>query len=207
MAEQESVANAIAAFLAVWLSAVVWVLPGQAGGDGPKRWRAGVYSFSDEAGGFRILGVTGRGTASDPVVIDQEFYSASPVTLTIRIEAPIRPYALDEGYANGLLHVSLIARNASGLAWTEFEFELQEIPGQPSDFGDGLSFDQRRIDGENLSVTGFANFTRDFEPYDRLLFRDGFIDPGHLARFGFLISDFTPVSIFYLVQDPRIPSS
>ena len=48
---------------------------------------------------------------------------------------------------------------------------------------------------------------RDFEPADRVLFQGGKIDPDETGDFGFLITDFTPVTEFYLVQDPRIPFS
>ncbi len=62
-------------------------------------------------------------------------------------------------------------------------------------------------DGGNVTSSAFARFDRSFEPHDRLRFEDGFIDPGKQGRFEFLISDFTPVPLFYLVQDPRIPAS
>lgn len=170
-------------------------------------WRKGAYTFSDELGGFRILAAKGAGTKSDPVVLTQEFYSASPVTLVIRIPGPIIPYSDDPAVATGFLHLVVVARNASQLAWTEFEFELQEKRGIASVYGDGLSFDQRRQESDNIRSTGFESFQRGFEPYDRLLFTQGFVNPGAEARFEFLISDFTPKRTFYLVQDPRIPSS
>ena len=99
------------------------------------------------------------------------------------------------------------ALNNSGLAWIEFEFELQEILGKASVFGDGLSFDQRRTGSETITSDGFAAFSRDFEPYDRLLFRDGQVDLLDTVSFSFLVTDFTPRQKFYLVLDPRIPSS
>ena len=171
------------------------------------QWRAGAYAFSDELGGFRILSASGRGTKADPIVLVQEFHSASPVTLTIRAIGPIQPFAHEEGAANGFIRMVVVAVNGSGLAWSQFEFELQEKLGQPSVYGDGLSFDQRRRDGDSISSDAFGRFDRAFEPYDRLRFEDGFVDPGKRARFEFLISDFTPVAEFYLVQDPRIPAS
>jgi hypothetical protein len=70
-----------------------------------------------------------------------------------------------------------------------------------------LSFDQRREKTEVIGSDSFARFSRDFEPYDRLLYRDGHVDPGASAGFSFFITDFTPRSEFYLVQEPRIPSS
>jgi hypothetical protein len=175
--------------------------------DDAGRWFAGAYSFSDELGGFRILDVTGTGARDDPFVIVEEFSSSSPVTLTIRATAPVRPLDRSGFFANGDLHVRIEAVNGSGQAWVEFEFELQEVRDQPSLVGDGLSFDQRKERTETIGSDSFAGFSRDFEPYDRLLYRDGHVDPGTSAGFSFFITDFTPRAEFYLVQDPRIPSS
>ena len=179
---------------ALFATACMAVCPAIAA-DGSGRWFAGAYSFSDEAGGFRILDVTGTGARDDPFVVVEEFLSSSPVTLT------------SGAFANGDLHVRIEAVNGSGQAWIEFEFELQEVRDRPSLFGDGLSFDQRKEDTQTISSDSFARFSRDFEPYDRLLYRDGHVDPGATAGFSFFITDFTPRSEFYLVQDPRIPSS
>lgn len=176
-------------------------------GPAVRAWRAGAYAFSDELGGFRILSVSGRGTRADPIVLVQEFASASPVTLVIRAIGPVRAFAHEEGVANGFIRLVVVAVNGSGLAWSQFEFELQETLGEPSVYGDGLSFDQNRRDGDGIVSDAFGRFDRAYEPHDRLRFEDGFVDPGKQARFAFLISDFTPVAEFYLVQDPRIPAS
>ena len=172
-----------------------------------KRWVSGAYSFSAELGGFRIISVSGKGTKSDPVVIAEELTSASAVILVIRTVRPIRPFDYSGNYANGFMHVRIEALNNSALPWVEFEFELQEQLHRASVFGDGLSFDQRRADSDNIASGSFLYFSRDFEPYDRLLFRDGKTDHGETAWFEFLITDFTPRWEFFLVQDPRIPSS
>ncbi|MFN3549571.1 MAG: hypothetical protein ACK4U0_18960 [Mesorhizobium sp.] len=209
--------------LSAWIAAVALAcaaFPGRAADDAPRdgdetaqirtddgQWQAGAYAFSDELGGFSILSASGRGTKADPIVLVQEFHSASPVTLTIRAIGPIQPFAHEEGVANGFIRMVVVAVNGSGLVWTQFEFELQETLGQPSVYGDGLSFDQRRREGGSIDSDAFGRFDRAFEPYDRLRFEDGFVDPGKRARFEFLISDFTPVAEFYLVQDPRIPAS
>lgn len=193
---------------ALFAAACVSVSPAPAGdAAGGGTFFAGAYSFSDEAGGFRILDVTGTGARDDPFVIVEEFFSSSPVTLTIRATLPLRPLDRSGVFANGDLHVRIEAVNGSGQAWIEFEFELQEVRDRPSLFGDGLSFDQRKEDTQTISSDSFARFSRDFEPYDRLLYRDGHVDPGASAGFSFFITDFTPRSEFYLVQDPRIPSS
>ena len=173
--------------------------------DEAGRWIAGPYSFSDEFGGFTIDGVSGAGTKDSPFFIRKTLHSASAVTLVIRAERPIRPFDTGTFFANGILYMRIEARNGSGFGWVEFEFELQEILHQPSVFGDGLSFDQRTGDQETISSDRFARFSRDFEPYDKLLFRDGTVDAGQTVGFSFLITDYTPRLQFYLVQDPRIP--
>jgi hypothetical protein len=175
--------------------------------DQEKVWPAGPYSFSDEQGGFHITGVSGSGTRDDPVVLTEELDSATPVTLTIRTIRPIKPFAESGDYANGILYMRINALNNSGKAWVEFEFELQEIFDQASVFGDGLSFDQRNKKPDNIVSSNYADFDRNFEPYDRLLFRNGTVDPLKTVEFEFLVTDFTPRWTFYLVQDPRIPSS
>lgn len=175
--------------------------------DGPGVFEAGAYSFSDELGGFRITSVTGTGNKDNPIVVTQELESSSPVTLVIRTVGPIQPFSSSDGAVNGFLYLRNDVLNNSGQAWVEFEFELQEILGKASVFGDGLSFDQRQSTRDGISSDSFAEFSRNFEPHDRLLFRNGRVDPLKAATFSFLITDFTPRTEFYLVLDPRIPSS
>lgn len=181
--------------------------PALCGGGQEQPWPAGAYSFSDELGGFHITGASGSGTRADPITIEEELNSATPVTLTIRTTRPIRPFDFSGAYANGILYLRIRTLNNSGQAWVEFEFELQEILGQPSTYGDGLSFDQRSENPTTIFSSHFAEFSREFEPYDRLLFKNGKIDPLETGTFDFLITDYTPRWTFYLVQDPRIPST
>ncbi|WP_192183466.1 hypothetical protein [Mesorhizobium amorphae] len=171
-----------------------------------KVWATGAYSFSDELGGFHITGISGIGTKDDPIVITEELNSATPVTLTIRTTKPIEAFGRAGDVANGIMYMRIEVLNNSGQAWVEFQFELQEILNQPSVFGDGLSFDQRNKTPYNIISSSFADFDRDFEPYDRLLFKNGKIDPLMTGRFEFLITDYTPRWTFYMVQDPRIPT-
>ncbi len=97
--------------------------------------------------------------------------------------------------------------NASNLPWVEFEFELQELRGVSSVYGDGLSFDQRNVGSAHIDSDTFATHDRKFEPYDRLLFQSGTVDANLSVSFRLLITDLTPKPVFYLVQDPRIPAS
>ena len=70
-----------------------------------------------------------------------------------------------------------------------------------------LSFDQRRTGNYSVVSDRFADSRLDFEPFDRILFQDGFVDPGETVRFRFLITDLTPARLFYIRFDPRIPAS
>lgn len=193
--------------LAFYLLVIVFPAVSAVGQADDGRWLAGGYSFSDESGGFRILSATGRGTRADPVVLVEELTSASPTTLVIRSVRPIQPFALGGDFANGFLTMEIHAINRSGLGWIAFEYELQEQRGLPSTYGDGLSFDQRSIDSETTNCDVFARFSRQFEPGDRIIFDHGALDADKVGTFRFFITDFTPVAIFYLVQDPRIPYS
>ena len=188
------------------LLALSLLAPVEAHADPVKVWATGAYSFSDELGGFHITGASGLGTKEDPLVISEELNSSTPVTLTIRTTKPIQPFSTNGEFANGVLYMRIEVLNNSGQAWVEFQFELQEILNQPSVFGDGLSFDQRNKTPDNILSSAYADFDRDFEPYDRLLFKNGKIDPLKTGSFEFLITDYTPRWTFYLVQDPRIPT-
>jgi hypothetical protein len=144
---------------------------------------------------------------ADPMEISLELASASPVILVIRSRDSVRGFGITGDHPGGFTFFRVSALNNSGLAWIEFEFELQEILGKASIFSDGLSFDQRRSASKTISSDRFAAFSRDFEPYDRLIFRDGKVDPLDTVEFSFLVTDFTPRQKFYLVLDSRIPSS
>ncbi len=202
------------AALGPWLALALLLAPAggaSAGDDGnrafPNVLSAGSYSFSDELGGFRLLSANGSGTADDPFVLIPELESASPVTMVIRATKPIRPFADPRQFATGFLPIHLEVVNNSALPWVEFGFELQEHLGMASLFGDGLSFDQRITDSKSISSDHFRSFSRNFEPYDRLLFREGDVNHLDTATFRFLITDFTPRWEFFLVMDPRIPAS
>jgi hypothetical protein len=170
-------------------------------------WVAGGYSYSDELGGFRIVSANGVGTRADPVVLVEQLHAPGPATLVIRAARTIRPFGPDGDFANGFITMELRIVNASGLGWVGFDFELQEEKGMASLYGDGLSFDQRLTDSATTLSSAFRRFEQQFEPGDRLLFSGGAVDPEKEATFRFLITDFTPVPIFYLVQEPRIPFS
>jgi hypothetical protein len=165
---------------------------------------AGGYSFSDELGGFRLVSATGAGTPDDPVVVVEEFDEAAPATLVIRRVArdadPRLPSYLP-------LTLEKVVVNRSRRVWAGFEVELQEVLKRPSEYGDGLSFNQYGAAPPDVASDAFAENDRLFEPYDRIRFQSGHVDPETTARFRLTITDPTPIREFYLVQDPKLLSA
>jgi hypothetical protein len=167
--------------------------------------RAGDYSFSDELGGFRLLSAKGTGTASDPVVVEEELQDVAAVTLVVRRIQSVAAGPRRELYAP--LSLVKAVTNKSVRVWAGFEIELQEILKRPSVYSDGLSFSQYAAQQADVSSDSFAENEREFEPYDRIRFTSGHVDPGATARFKVTITDPTPVSPFYIVQEPKLLSA
>ena len=172
-----------------------------------KLWEAGMYTFSDELGGFEILGVSGLGTRQDPIVIRQRFGTAGAVTLVIRSTNGETNSVNNSPITNGTIYLELQTANNSNLPWVGFGLELQEVFNKPSIYGDGLSFDQLGRRSSDIYSDRFLNFEDQFEPGDRLVYTNGVVDHRTKVTLNFLITDFTPVTKFYLHQDPMIPAS
>lgn len=170
-----------------------------------QEWFAAGYSFSDELGGFEILGVSGSGSQDDPIVVEQRLTEVGPAVLVIR--PSFAPTGWVDFRNSQFLQVSIVSvvTNASRRGWAGFDMELQEELGQPSVYSDGLSFDQlHSLSGRQFTSDRFALFTDLSEPYDRVRFEQGKVDHGETARFRIHITDVTPVPKFYLLQEPQI---
>lgn len=164
---------------------------------------AGGFSFSDELGGFTIGRVTGRGTQDDPIVIEKNLTDVEPVIMVIRYDKSSAVGRVGTGRWIAV-HLRIVVRNGSGRVWQGFQFELQEILHKPSIRQDGLSFDQGKLVSANVSSNRFSTSQRLFEPYDRILFRDGHVNPEDFVDFRMHITDPTPVKKFYLLLDPQL---
>ncbi len=99
--------------------------------------------FSDEFGGLSLLSASGSGTRDDPFEIIEEYTGPGSAVLVIR--------GLNSlfGSASGVMRpVGLVMRktvtNATRKRWQEFDLELCEQFDTPSDYFDGLSFDQMK---------------------------------------------------------------
>jgi hypothetical protein len=166
-------------------------------------WKAGDFIFSDELGGFRLLSVTGSGTVSDPIVIKEEITELRPVTLIIRNARGAENRIIPQRSWMYLAMIKVVI-NSTKRVWTAFDLELQQQITKPSIYSDGLSFDQFGSFDENFQSDSYAISRQVHEPYDRIRFLEGSVDPGATARFWFFITDPTPVPEFYLLQEPAL---
>jgi hypothetical protein len=171
-----------------------------------EEFTAGGLRFSDELGGFRLISVTGSGSASDPIVVVEEITQVGPAVLTVSGQQMI---AVENAPARKAAFVNLavikVVINGTHRVWTGFDLELQEELNKPSPYEDGLSFDQLgSFSDEPFTSDSFTLTRRMPEPYDRVRFYDGSVDPGSAVRFNLFITDPTPASEFYLLQEPHL---
>ena len=162
--------------------------------------------FSDELGGFNLVSVSGSGTLDDPIVVVEEVAGDRAIALTIR------NFGRDFGNRIGSQHVAAFAMkkiviNRTGRIWHNYQMELREVTTRHSPYSDGLSFGQNSFIGSTYTKSNFSNLQRFDEPEDTLGFSGTEITPGDQAEFSFIISDMSPVSIFYLMQVPLQPLS
>jgi hypothetical protein len=162
--------------------------------------------FSDDLGGFDLVSVSGSGTLEDPITVVERVTGDRAITLTIR------NFSRDFGNRVGSQHVAAFAMrkiviNQTNRVWRNYQMELREVTTRHSPYGDGLSFGQNSYIGAQYTKSNFPNVQRFDEPEDTLGFSGNEIAPGAQAEFSFVVSDMSPVSVFYLVQIPLQPLS
>lgn len=181
---------------------VLILLLSSAGQPVAATFEAGGLSFSDELGGFRLLSASGRGTASDPIVLVEEVVGLNPAVLTVR-------QARRESGKSPVARVMMrslvkIVINKSAWRWTGFDLELRGDHGRASVYSDGLSFDQVRAIPVPLASDIFAAIRTEDEPYDRVRYDQGRVDPGKTVQLAFNLIDLNPRELFYLAQEPIV---
>ena len=161
------------------------------------------YILSDALGGFRLLAASGIGSRVDPVIVEEEITDAAPAVLTIR------RLRRERSPAGTPLELNIVKRihNSSQRIWGGFEVELQEVLRKPSVYGDGLSFNQYALGPGDADADVFGETRRLYEPFDRIRFQDGHVDPDGTLTIRLTITDPTPTAVFYLVQDPQLLSA
>jgi hypothetical protein len=203
---RRSVFSSAAWRLARWLVGALALLAG--GGLGPDRvgaetWTTAGLTFSDELGGTRLVGASGSGTRDDPIILLEEISGAGPAVLVVRNH---RTGHLDLSPALGFLGLSVvkIVANLGPWPWSGFDLELRRTLDQPSVYTDGLSFDQPQSFARVAKADRFAQTLQDDEPFDRIRFDGGNVDPQEHLRLDFDIVDVNGAAVFYLVQRPIV---
>lgn len=181
------------------------VLLAQAPEAGARAWFVAGLTFSDELGGFRLLSVSGDGTLANPIVLVEEITGPGPAILLVRnhragVGADFGMATEGDRYLG--LALDKIVTNRGKWRWSGFEMELREEAHQPSVYTDGLSFDQVGAMKRPLHADRFNQVKNAHEPYDRLVFDRGRVDPGEVVTLAFNIVDLSPRALFYLVQEP-----
>jgi hypothetical protein len=171
------------------------------GGAGAETWVSAGMSFSDHRGGARLLAASGTGTRDDPIVLVEEISGPGPAVLEIHNG---RTGHLDVSPATGFLRLSVIKiiANRGPWRWSGFDLELMTGPDQPSVYADGLSFDQPQTVPRLARADRFVQTVQDDEPFDRIRFDGGQVDPGQYLRLDFELVDVNGTAVFYLVQRP-----
>jgi hypothetical protein len=168
-----------------------------------ETWTTGGLSFSDELGGARLLAASGKGTVSDPIVLVEEITGTGPAILMVRNG---RPGHSNVSPAVGFLSLSIVnvIANRGPWRWAGFDLELRTTPDQPSVYTDGLSFDQPQTFHRMAKADRFQQTWQEDEPFDRIRFDGGNVDPRDHLRLDFDILDANGREVFYLVQQPII---
>jgi hypothetical protein len=151
----------------------------------------------------RLVGASGTGARDDPVVLIQEIAGAGPAVLVVRNG---RTGHLNVSPALGFLSIAVVSviTNRGPWAWSGFDLELRRTPDQPSVYTDGLSFDQPQSFARIAVADRFAQTVQDDEPFDRIRFDGGNVDPAQHLRLDFDIVDVNGTALFYLVQRPIV---
>jgi hypothetical protein len=166
-----------------------------------ETWMTAGMSFSDRPGGARLLAASGTGTRADPIVLVEEISGPGPAVLEIQNG---RTGHLEVSPASGFLTLSVvkIIANRGPWRWSGFDLELMTGPDQPSVYADGLSFDQPQTLPRQARADRFLQTAREDEPFDRIRFDGGQVDPGQYLRLDFDLVDVNGTAVFYLVQRP-----
>jgi len=166
-------------------------------------------SFSDEGGGFRLVSVSGTGSRADPFVVVEEFTGPEAAIMVVRGMDNLLKVGEPSHGTIALQAAGFTLRkvviNLSGTPWQIFDMELREDLAVPSDYHDGLSFDQINSAPRPFHADRFALSEEVSEPFDYIQFSQGTVRQGETVTFDVTITDTSPNSLFFLIQRPRRP--
>ena len=157
-------------------------------------------SFSDELGGFVLEQASGSGTPGDPFVVVETVTGPQHPVLVIRGLSAAFGNLIGSQHAAGFAMRKIVI-NHTDHRWMRYQLELREEVNQQSDYGDGLSFGQGASQGRVERSDVFTKLQDIDEPFDAIIFSDGEVPIGGRASFDFVITDSSPVAVFYLLQE------
>ena len=149
------------------------------------------------------MAASGRGTRTDPIVLLEEITGAGPRVLMIE---NLRNGGELISPAHGFLSLSVVVvvTNRGPWRWSGFDLELRTTRDDPSIYSDGLSFDQPQTFHRLARADRFEQTVHEDEPFDRIRFDGGSVDPAYELRLDFDIIDANGRPVFYLVQRPVV---
>ncbi len=171
------------------------------GGAAAASLSASGITFSDELGGFTVVGASGSGTLADPFVVVEEITGPQEPVLVIRGLSALFGNRVGSHHLTGFALKKIVV-NKTDDDWNLFEMELRETLAHQSPYGDGLSFGQGSPVGHPFTSSTFPTVNETDEPFDSVAFRDGTVHPGESVSFSLIITDTSPVSPFLLLQQP-----
>ena len=167
-------------------------------------WTTGGLTFSDELGGTRLVGASGTGTRDDPIILLEEITGAGPAVLVVRNH---RTGHLDISPALGFLS-ALGGQDRRQPGPVGLDRVRPGAHGAPSirraSTPTGSRSTSRRAFARAAKADRFAQTLQDDEPFDRIRFDGGNVDPQEHLRLDFDIVDVNGGAVFYLVQQPII---
>jgi hypothetical protein len=166
-------------------------------------WTIAGLSFSDELGGVRLLAASGRGSRADPIVLVEEITGSGPAVLAVE-NLRNRGELISPAHGFLALSVVVVVTNRGPWRWSGFDLELRTTPDDPSVYSDGLSFDQPQTFRRLARADRFEQTVQEDEPFDRIRFDGGSVDPAYELRLDFDIIDANGRPVFYLVQRPVV---
>jgi hypothetical protein len=161
-------------------------------------------TFSDELGGVKITGASGRGSLEDPFVLQEELTDDRPAILVVRGMTHRFGNRIRSHHEIGFALVKVV-RNRTGQPWSLFNIELREVLDQASPFGDGLSFGQATDAGRPFRSDRFAETLETREPFDGVQFYDGLVPPDATVTVSVVVTDTTPRWQFFILQSQDSP--
>jgi hypothetical protein len=145
-------------------------------------------TFSEVTAGITLLSASGSGSLADPIVLN-EAISGGVLDEIVSISGlPSLGNLIGSAHTNGFA-LRKVVRNDTGLTWSFFDHELQEVLGTPSSNGDGLAFGQGFAAARPFTSDVFTVVNEIIDARDFVNFSGGTVAPGATVTFNFVITD------------------